>query len=319
MSGNLSRSMRENYGTHGVDENESARVTGAKDSGLLVCDLAAGRYNYHAFYFVNSRMQHSGEVTIALQEWWETSRNRAALDTTPNFITSAPQLVSRPAVARPPVGRPNTARPFATTTTTSPLLAPFPVIGPTDPALRIVAADPYTADAYLQRTGLPCIALSFQDVAQDGLPEPTLASPDPPATPELDNGNSTQEPDNNSALDSDSNLPSASTSTSTSTAGPSNPQSPTQELYDLVICSFALHLVTSPGALFALLSTLSYGARWLVVLEPHKKPEIKEGWGWVLWDVAHWKEAEIGPGKEGDFVKERHVRSFAPFVQHSTD
>lgn len=74
---------------------------------------------------------------------------------------------------------------------------------------------------------------------------------------------------------------------------------------------FALHLVTSPGALFALLSTLSYGARWLVVLEPHKKPEIKEGWGWILWDVASWKEAEVGPGKETDFVKERvHCRVY---------
>jgi len=86
---------------------------------------------------------------------------------------------------------------------------------------------------------------------------------------------------------------------------------PAREPYELVICSFALHLITSPGALFALLSTLSYGARWLVVLEPHKKPEIKDGWGWVLWDVASWKEAEVGPGKDGDFVKERvHCRVY---------
>jgi hypothetical protein len=26
-----------------------------------------------------------------------------------------------------------------------------------------------------------------------------------------------------------------------------------------------------------------------------------------LWDVASWKEAEVGPGKDGDFVKERCV------------
>ncbi|KAG9078538.1 hypothetical protein FS749_009428, partial [Ceratobasidium sp. UAMH 11750] len=222
-----------------------------------------------------------------------TCRNRAAPTATPNSIQSPFQHVSRPTVSRPPVSRPSVARPLATNTTVSSLQTSFPTIGPTDPALRVTAVDPYTADAYLQRTGLPCVALSFQDVVQNGLPEPTHMSL------ELENGNSAQEPDGNP------------TSASTSTTSPSNPQSPAREVYDLVICSFALHLVTSPGALFALLSTLSYGARWLVVLEPHKKPEIKEGWGWVLWDIANWREAEVGPGKEGDFVKERvHCRVY---------
>ncbi|KAG9102881.1 hypothetical protein FRC07_010133 [Ceratobasidium sp. 392] len=302
MSGNLSRSMRENYGTHGVDEyykivgssyrnphfpgikqsintlmnkwwqNEITHAAEAKKFGILMCDLAAG----------------SGEVTIALQEWWETCRNRATA--TPNLS----QPTSRPAVARPAVGRPSVARPQ---TTVPSLLAPFPTISPTDPVPRIVAVDPYTADAYLQRTGLPCIALSFQDVAQDGLPEP----PPSHATPGL--GSSIQE--------SNGDPPSASASVSASTPEPSEPQTHGRELYDLVICSFALHLVTSPGALFALLSTLSYSAKWLVVLEPHKKPEIKDGWGWALWDVASWKETELGPGKEGDFVKERvHTRVY---------
>ncbi|KAG8740516.1 hypothetical protein FRC12_015980 [Ceratobasidium sp. 428] len=302
MSGNLSRSMRENYGTHGVDEyykivgssyrnphfpgikqsinilmnkwwqNETARAE-SKDSGILICDLAAG----------------SGEVTIALQEWWETCRNRVTptLNTTPNLTAGASQPAPTP-TPRPVVARPAVGRPAASTST---LLAPFPVISLTDPAPRIVAVDPYTADAYLQRTGLPCIALSFQDVAQDGLPEPPLPS-DPPKISKLDDDDSIPEP---------KVLEPASDTQST----------PTREQYDLVICSFALHLVTSPGALFALLSTLSYGAKWLVVLEPHKKPEIKDGWGWTLWDVARWKEAEVGPGKEGDFVKERvHTRVY---------
>ena len=44
---------------------------------------------------------------------------------------------------------------------------------------------------------------------------------------------------------------------------------------DLVICSFALHLIESPSELFSLLWELSTKARWLVVLAPHKKPEVR--------------------------------------------
>ena len=46
-------------------------------------------------------------------------------------------------------------------------------------------------------------------------------------------------------------------------------------LYDMVICSFALHLLESPSEIWALLTALSPQAKWLVVLEPHKKPEVK--------------------------------------------
>ncbi|GLB38300.1 putative fungal protein [Lyophyllum shimeji] len=57
---------------------------------------------------------------------------------------------------------------------------------------------------------------------------------------------------------------------------------------DMVICSFALHLVETPSELFSLLWELSSKTRWLVVLAPHKKPEIKEGWGWCKWDIESW-------------------------------
>ncbi|KAJ9127827.1 hypothetical protein QFC24_000111 [Naganishia onofrii] len=63
-----------------------------------------------------------------------------------------------------------------------------------------------------------------------------------------------------------------------------------QRKYDLVICSFALHLVGDHSEMFSLLDELSRRAKWLVVLAPHKKPEIKEGWGWVRWDIATWQD-----------------------------
>ncbi|QRV77635.1 cell division control protein 25 [Ceratobasidium sp. AG-Ba] len=315
MSGNLSRSMRENYDTHGVDEyykivgtsyrnphfpgikqsvnivmnkwwqNEAKRMSEDSDAGILICDLAAG----------------SGEVTAALQEWWETCRTRVVppVHTTSNASQLPAITPSRPAfvpTGRPAVSRPTVSRPMPTTKSGPSLHAPSPLISATNPAPRIVAVDPYTADAYLQRTGLPCIALSFQDVAQDGLPPPPE---NPLARPELSESNSAPRPEQ----DGTNSMPLADGPVSEPQLAP-EPDANTRELYNLVICSFALHLVTSPGALFALLSTLSYGAQWLVVLEPHKKPEIKEGWGWILWDVTSWKEAEAGPGKDVDFVKE---------------
>ena len=45
-------------------------------------------------------------------------------------------------------------------------------------------------------------------------------------------------------------------------------------MIEMVICSFALHLVDNPSDLFSLLWQLSLKARWLVVLAPHKKPEV---------------------------------------------
>ena len=74
-------------------------------------------------------------------------------------------------------------------------------------------------------------------------------------------------------------------------------------IWDLVFCSFALHLVQSPSELFALLYELSGKAMWLVVIGPTKLPhvsdavrpsaeqQIKEGWGWVRWDLGAWKAA----------------------------
>lgn len=74
-------------------------------------------------------------------------------------------------------------------------------------------------------------------------------------------------------------------------------------IYDLIICSFALHLLTEPSELFALLYELSTKCRWLAVIAPHKKPEIKDGWGWDRWDLKNWTragEAVYAGGRGGD-------------------
>ncbi|ORZ33435.1 hypothetical protein BCR44DRAFT_122410 [Catenaria anguillulae PL171] len=53
------------------------------------------------------------------------------------------------------------------------------------------------------------------------------------------------------------------------------------ESWDLVICSFALHLIDA-SLMYGVLSTLARRARFLIVLSPSKKPEIKPSMGWAL-------------------------------------
>ncbi|KAJ3148196.1 hypothetical protein HDU86_007544 [Geranomyces michiganensis] len=75
-------------------------------------------------------------------------------------------------------------------------------------------------------------------------------------------------------------------------------------IYDLVVCSFALHLLTDPSEVFSLLWELSSRARWLLIIAPGKKPEIKEGWGWQSWDPNRWGESHGGADK-AEIVEER--------------
>ena len=89
-------------------------------------------------------------------------------------------------------------------------------------------------EAYKERTGLTCSALSFKDIAEGALPP----------TPQYISGERVP-PDETNPLK-----------------------------IDMVICSFALHLIESPSELFSTLWELSTKSRWLVVLAPHKKPEV---------------------------------------------
>ncbi|KAF8558371.1 hypothetical protein OG21DRAFT_1586242 [Imleria badia] len=132
--------------------------------------------------------------------------------------------------------------------------------------LLFTAADPYTQAAYVERTTLPCAPLSFRDISEGLLP------------------------------------PIISTATSIGVSPTSNMEV-SMDGIDMVVCSFALHLVKSSSELFALLRELSTKAHWLVVLAPHKKPEIKDGWGWVKWDSESWSECSMHDRRE--FILER--------------
>jgi hypothetical protein len=53
--------------------------------------------------------------------------------------------------------------------------------------------------------------------------------------------------------------------------------------YSLIVCSFALHLLAA-SRLPALLFHLAEIAPRLLILTPHKRPEVKAAWGWMLED-----------------------------------
>lgn len=196
----------------------------ASTSAIHILDLAAG----------------SGEATEAVLKWSQR-REKHPTHANGNSLQAGPRSMS--GLIRMPVtvGIPSagsapspTTVPSASPITVSARSSASPVALPAVPTVSIVATDPFTGPAYRERTGLPCLPLSFADIAND-----IDALPDPP------------------------------------------------RIYDLVICSFALHLLTDISQLWSFLSALAQRARYLVVLAPHKKPSIKEEWGWKRVDPWH--------------------------------
>lgn len=53
--------------------------------------------------------------------------------------------------------------------------------------------------------------------------------------------------------------------------------------YTLIVCSFAMHLIEESW-LPSLLAQLGLISDTLLILTPHKRPEIKAAWGWKLED-----------------------------------
>ncbi|KAI6039675.1 hypothetical protein EDC04DRAFT_2568161 [Pisolithus marmoratus] len=246
--GNLQLSMRANYDQLGVDNyyrKVGATYRNPHFPGVRACIFTwLDRWWKHEREIVGPRPPvifdmacGSGEVTVAAYEWWKGAGLKSKSRGPPKVQsgTSNPSSVHYPA------------------------------------DMHVMAADPYTAEAYVERTMLPCAPLTFTEIAQGALP-PVISS-------------------------------------FVSLCDASNSQASALKM-DMTICSFALHLVESPSELFVLLWELSINARWLIVLSPHKKPEIKDGWGWVKWDCENWSQCQMSDRK-GEYVLERvHCRVY---------
>jgi len=268
MSSNLNESMRANYEQYGVEQYY--KLVGGKSNSYRNPHYAAVKLclytwlNHWAHHSIDSETvapclhlldmaAGSGEATLSVNEWWQAGHSKFASSISPGSpihptpAGKAIHATTRKAVFIPPKAKVHNR-------------LECEALLPPSSRLTIAATDPYTAEAYLERTGLPCSSLSFHDISLGQLP--------------------------------------------TNDDGDSKP-------FDMVICSFALHLIESPSEIWSLLTTLSRKAQWLIVLEPHKKPEIKPGWGWELWDVEAWCAADQWEVIPKEILRERvHCRVF---------
>lgn len=274
-SGNISTSMRDNYNQHGVGKyykKVGATYRNPHYPGVRQCLFAwftSWWQQEHANIdargpTIFDMACGSGEVIIALQEWWLSglSTNNQSIPTE-IMQRAVPLPRSKPRILVPPLD----------SHTPTPL---------------VIAADPYTSEAFKARTSLPCAALSFSDIAQGVMPAST--SPLPLSAP-------------------------AQAATAKSEDAIS-PREILPNLVEMVICSFALHLIDTPSELFALLWELSTKCRWLVILAPHKKPQIKDGWGWSKWDTEKWSNCSMAE-VQGEFLFDRvHCRVYRSLNVH---
>ncbi|GAA5910788.1 uncharacterized protein JCM6883_000314 [Sporobolomyces salmoneus] len=271
----INTSMRENYNSFGVSNyynlvQESYRnphYPGLKKCLAQLMDTYLEKEKPTTIKVLDLAAG-SGEATEALLAW-RSSR----------WPSSTPSNSSTTSPIPPSETFSSSARPRAVVRPQRPVTTPsIP-----EPTLSIVATDPFTSPAYRQRTGLDCLELSFNQVAAGELPSPSSSS----------SSSRIQRTEDPSSELTEEKEPEEEGETEE------------EELYDLVIVSFALHLVETPSELWALLTELAKRARWLCVIAPHKKPDIKSTWGWRRWDPSKtkWGPAEgrgnVG-GQEGD-------------------
>lgn len=131
--------------------------------------------------------------------------------------------------------------------------------------LIITACDPYTAQAYRERTGRACSEWSFRDVMDGILLENDNEGEDAIETPLLNN--------------SDANSDARNTHIQ-------------RKPHDVCICSFALHLLT-PSQLHATCTQLALACRLLIVLSPHKRPHITSAMGWECVETVVTREMRV--------------------------
>jgi hypothetical protein len=56
-----------------------------------------------------------------------------------------------------------------------------------------------------------------------------------------------------------------------------------EDIYDTIICSFAAHLIPT-SYLSLVMIQLHFVAKKLIILTPHKRPQLLSEWGWILKD-----------------------------------
>ncbi|KXN88143.1 hypothetical protein AN958_07602 [Leucoagaricus sp. SymC.cos] len=286
-TGILSTSMRDNYGECGYYKKVGSTYRNPHYPGIQLCIFA-----WLCKWWSNESSEvtaqgasdvllfdmacGSGEVTVAFHEWLIACKHYSSTSSTQPSQGDINKPEARTTLAN--ITSTSLARKLQTYCA-APLGSDFPMP-------LVVAADPFTSAAYKDRTSLPCATLSFNDIAEGNLP---------PFASDI------------SKIKTQARSP---MKTEKEEFAASSARQEPYATIEMVVCSFALHLIEDPSALFALLCVLSYKTRWLVVLAPHKKPEIKGGWGWEKWNVEEWRVASMS-SRAGELLYERvHCRVY---------
>ncbi|KAG2423104.1 hypothetical protein HXX76_002328 [Chlamydomonas incerta] len=135
--------------------------------------------------------------------------------------------------------------------------------------LRLTACDPYTRDAYVARTGRTAESWSFEDIADGCIDDHLCYS--------AGGGGGGASGDATAACAAGQIGVSGGGGGGSSSSGGGS----SGVAYDLVVCSFALHLCEATR-LYGTLTALARSARWLLVLAPHKLPHVRQEHGWRL-------------------------------------
>lgn len=226
--------MRENYTNYGVDGyynsvRESYRnphFDGIVDTTI---HLLNSWYNLQSTPPTRLHLLDlacgSGEATLAAQLWLR--HNSAALHLTSGVDSNGENstMIQLNETMRPcPQFVRVCKRPRIISASSKPTADVF--------SLDILACDPFTRDAYRQRTGLEAHDFSFADIAQGCLSDMEAVGDE-------------------------------------------------LQLFDTCICSFAAHLIPE-SMLYAVFYQLATHSRHLIILSPHKRPQLTEAMGWQL-------------------------------------
>ncbi|WRT70173.1 uncharacterized protein IL334_007167 [Kwoniella shivajii] len=281
VHGNLSHAMRDNYNEHGVDEYYRKvaatyrnpffpgikkviwtfmnRWWEAEGRSLFVSEIRQNGLR------VLDMAAGSGEATLCLLEWAQKGKNPVSSNNFTQPSSSSNPALSNRSTVPDPLAALRAISSAGASATSRPAFIP--------PTVRRPAVGGKKGKQVFGRMDPPQLPDHFEldIIATDPYTSPAYtdrtSSPCHPLSfNDLANGLVPPNP------------------------GASSPPN-AEPVWDMIICSFALHLVTSPSELFALLFELSNKARWLIVVAPHKKPEIKETWGWSRYDIASWTVA----------------------------
>ncbi|PNW73285.1 hypothetical protein CHLRE_14g627455v5 [Chlamydomonas reinhardtii] len=146
--------------------------------------------------------------------------------------------------------------------------------------LRLTACDPYTRDAYVARTGRAAESWSFEDIA-DGCIDDYLCYGGGCSSGAAATAGAAAAGAGAGAAAAAAGAGSSSSGGGGGGGSSSGGGGGVGVAFDLVVCSFALHLCEA-SRLYGTLTALARSARWLLVLAPHKLPYVRQEYGWRL-------------------------------------